>query len=582
MSQLSQGDPTPKEGLERSPSNHRSSSLPETAKLSQPMQSLHPVLQSALDSLDVDLEEELARYRRHILVQQRVAKQTSSYPALTATSPFSFEELGESSLSSPRSQEQSIAAVSGMVSPSIPPAPAEDILSTTLPVDTSITQRSQSHGAKFEAERYEPAQQSTTGDQPGLVAVSSEQSRASESDLAVSQQASLLTDSLPPNPDGYLESSEELLKSIKQEEERANAIASATETETTGLGSSRALRGSLLTPLGLGSILLLILSSATLGYLILRPSTLNAIASWMSSPNSSGGNPSNLESGQQQGGLSNLAPDLAAGEFDPLRANNLSSLPAVVDTDQINGVGGGATQSDSLSSNGVEGTPAEDTVVASRSDAASDGRALSVSSPSQSPASLPVTAPQPAPRRVAAPTPTPRYTPPTPAASPPSPVTPTSTTASPLPSPPPERTTEPVSAPDGSDESNPVEEAPLSLEERETPPISVPPHSEAIAVPTSSSSPPVSSPSPASTPTTPPVSAAPIQEDLYYVTTPYTGDQSLEAAQDAVSGSYVRSFPEGTQVQMGAFSSESGAEAFVQNLQDQGISAEVYEGDEQN
>ncbi|NER00048.1 MAG: hypothetical protein F6K30_25680, partial [Cyanothece sp. SIO2G6] len=39
---------------------------------------LHPALRNALDCLDVDLDEELSRYRRHCLIQQRVARRRNT------------------------------------------------------------------------------------------------------------------------------------------------------------------------------------------------------------------------------------------------------------------------------------------------------------------------------------------------------------------------------------------------------------------------------------------------------------------------------------------------------------------------
>lgn len=62
-----------------------------------------------------------------------------------------------------------------------------------------------------------------------------------------------------------------------------------------------------------------------------------------------------------------------------------------------------------------------------------------------------------------------------------------------------------------------------------------------------------------------------------YVVTPYTGDRSLEEARQAVSGAYVRNFPQGAQVQLGAFSNADSAQSLVQELNSQGIPAQVYD-----
>jgi hypothetical protein len=74
-----------------------------------------------------------------------------------------------------------------------------------------------------------------------------------------------------------------------------------------------------------------------------------------------------------------------------------------------------------------------------------------------------------------------------------------------------------------------------------------------------------------------PISQPPPQNtSSYYVITDYTGDQSLQNARSAVGGAYVRNFPNGARIQMGAFSQESAARSLVQQLQGQGIPAQVY------
>jgi cell division septation protein DedD len=68
-----------------------------------------------------------------------------------------------------------------------------------------------------------------------------------------------------------------------------------------------------------------------------------------------------------------------------------------------------------------------------------------------------------------------------------------------------------------------------------------------------------------------------VREDLYYVVTDYDGDNSLEAARQSVDDAYVRNFPDGARVQLGAFSEESRAEEMRNHLEQQGISAEIYQ-----
>lgn len=70
--------------------------------------------------------------------------------------------------------------------------------------------------------------------------------------------------------------------------------------------------------------------------------------------------------------------------------------------------------------------------------------------------------------------------------------------------------------------------------------------------------------------------AAPAAQPNYYVITDYSGSQSLESARSAVGDAYVRNIAGGTKIQMGAFSQESSARNLAEQLQQQGIPAQVY------
>jgi cell division septation protein DedD len=50
----------------------------------------------------------------------------------------------------------------------------------------------------------------------------------------------------------------------------------------------------------------------------------------------------------------------------------------------------------------------------------------------------------------------------------------------------------------------------------------------------------------------------------------------LEQARTVVPDAYVRDFPKGSRIQMGAFKTESEAKRLVEELQRQGISASIY------
>ncbi len=63
---------------------------------------------------------------------------------------------------------------------------------------------------------------------------------------------------------------------------------------------------------------------------------------------------------------------------------------------------------------------------------------------------------------------------------------------------------------------------------------------------------------------------------FYYVVVSYGGEESLRQARGIVPEAYLRRFPQGVQIQMGAFGSEADAQALVNRLQQQGITSSVF------
>ncbi|NES82473.1 MAG: SPOR domain-containing protein, partial [Moorea sp. SIO2B7] len=70
---------------------------------------------------------------------------------------------------------------------------------------------------------------------------------------------------------------------------------------------------------------------------------------------------------------------------------------------------------------------------------------------------------------------------------------------------------------------------------------------------------------------------APAQTQVqYFVVVEYSSERSLQQARKIVYDAYVKNFPQGKRIQMGAFRSESEAKAFIEKLKQQGIAASVY------
>jgi hypothetical protein len=309
------------------------------------------------------------------------------------------------------------------------------------------------------------------------------------------------TASTQTQPEDYLESSEQLLRSLGDEEEATSPSPKKSFVER------------VFTPLGVGSFLLLLLSGGTLIYIVANPTLRSALGLdrfFGSQPPIAQSPVETAENGEPQQESSVLSgPDLASEEFADLDLNNLSR----VETEP--------TQSPSLTP--VPSLPnlptpeaTQPTPAAPRSSESGSSGDLSSSliPPNLQPPTTPPPAPSPA-----APAP-----PPTASAPPARP-------ASPAPASP----SRPAASPKPTEQSAPVSP------------------SEPVAA-----SPPSS------------------QDNYYYVLTDYSSDRTLEQAQDIVPDAYVRSFPQGTRIQMGAFRIEAEAESLVEQLQQQGISASIY------
>lgn len=396
-----------------------------------------PVMRAVLASLDIQLEEELARYRRHRLLQRQSRSGNSSSRA-KASAPAS-----------------------------IPASPA----GVALPAVTSS-----GSSAAY------PELMPSPWDEPDTVAITPvPQTQVPEADSLASV-----------SPDDYLESSEHLLRSLGEDE--------YLDTDE----PDDSLLNQFLTPLGIGAVLLLLVSSAMLGFLLVNPSMFG-LDRWgdlfqrgRDSKSSVSSSDTSLTS---DASTSNAPPypNLAADEFIDLNLDTLSTLPGRSPAPAALAANPSPTPSPSASPNA---SPASVSIASIGVNSAAPTIVSTNQLPSRS--SSP-SAPAPAPARTAVP-----HVSPAPAAAAP---------AAPAPA--------------------PVAAAPASA-------------------------------APASTTASAPGS-------YYYVVTDYSGDRSLEEAQSVVTDAYVRNFNTGAQVQLGAFSSEEHAQELIQQLQQEGISAEVYQ-----
>jgi hypothetical protein len=200
---------------------------------------LHPRVKQALAYLDCYLEDELLRYRRAKSgAQVAPSSARAMRPTDRAKLPVELAEfvpidtLAQKKVSAVYSSEGVLASetanetASGVASESATPLAADVLASlAVIPED---------------------------GDAYSL------------DDLINHSGMEMLGDSYA-SPDAYLESSEELLRSLAQEE--ANV-----EHERNSLES-------LLTPFGIGSMMLMLVGSGMFGYLVMNPSTFTALGS---------------------------------------------------------------------------------------------------------------------------------------------------------------------------------------------------------------------------------------------------------------------------------------------------------------
>lgn len=260
----------------------------ESPTKSAPTPALKPALKAVLGSLEVNLDAELARYRR-----QKRAEQAD---------PFSV----------PGAQK----SWSGIDLPSLESRAANG---------QQLEGRSNSpHSARLEAEPM-PQEFPASSQNPQGLALASVDAKLESQDIS-SEEASLESLESEPDagePDDYLESSEELLKSI--DEDGAEVKPESTQKKSR-------FPSSLLTPLGLGSMLLFLAASVALVYVATDPNGLGfglgRVLSGKSADSETGAkedDPKNAEAKSQATSLPR-SPNLADKEFAPVDLDTLGTL----------------------------------------------------------------------------------------------------------------------------------------------------------------------------------------------------------------------------------------------------------------
>ena len=269
-------------------------------------QSLKPALRVALGSLDVQLDAELARYRRlskaakPLRAPVTIAAPTEGVtvaegsvpepPPLTPEEPSTQPEATIPTPPQPLTIEDAkpepLAAPPQPELPAMVPPPA-----AAAPV-TPVTATSANGTASLP-----PLEEST----PTLASVSA--------DPPLTEPPTPAPDPGTTEPKDYLESSEELLKTTGDP-----------VLNSDGSNSGKGLTGILT----IGSVLLFLLAAATLGYAIFKPAS---VARFLGrSPQTETANAPNSEDASQEANTLPPSPDLSKEEFKDLELDNLGSV----------------------------------------------------------------------------------------------------------------------------------------------------------------------------------------------------------------------------------------------------------------
>ncbi|MBD2437846.1 hypothetical protein [Nostoc sp. FACHB-110] len=261
---------------------------------------LKPALAVALASLEVQLDQELARYRR-----ARIASKNAYQPRMGSyvnnLPPETTEIPALTSLTLPVTE----------VKPSATPAPTPEPLPGTPAPVTAKT-----------VSEVKPSQPPATDSSQTQIPFASSNSPGSivpATPKAAQSENLIKPNETPTQPDDYLESSEALLRSLTDESQEQTKPPSTSND-------------SLLSPLGIGSMLLLLMASLTLGYVVFSPKSLPQFSlDKIFNKNSTANQPSNQTQGVATQTQSSVQveptpipkyPNLAAKEFPEVKDPN--------------------------------------------------------------------------------------------------------------------------------------------------------------------------------------------------------------------------------------------------------------------
>lgn len=265
---------------------------------------LKPQLAAALSCLEVQLDQELARYRR------------------TRTG-YNIPNQSRVSSNAPQPQQTAIAALDGVFKAGISSEKPISTLTSPVQQQTVLQQNTPSASVEVETPQSMPAATTVNTElpKPPKVEIIDKTDTPLKANASIvpavvksdQTENTLSDDTLKQPPDDYLESSEALLRSLTEEPQKRKPSNS----------------DSLLSPLGIGSMLLLLVASLTLGYVLFNPKSLSVFSfGGKSQPNSpptaSTTNVKNTEVAKPQTPTTPIPkyPNLATDEFPEVNDPN--------------------------------------------------------------------------------------------------------------------------------------------------------------------------------------------------------------------------------------------------------------------
>ncbi|MBW4478105.1 MAG: hypothetical protein KME54_14865 [Tolypothrix brevis GSE-NOS-MK-07-07A] len=212
---------------------------------------LKPQLATALGCLEVQLDQELARYRRtrtgyNTPNQNRVSTNTNQPQQTAITALNGVLAAGIASQKPVSSLTSLVQEKQTVLQPNIPSASVEAETPQEMPAATTVNTELPKPPWIEVIDKTDTSNKENGSIVPAVV----------KSD----QTENTPSDDTPKQPDDYLESSEALLRSLTEEQPQKRKPSNS---------------DSLLSPLGIGSMLLLLVASLTLGYVLFNPKTLS-------------------------------------------------------------------------------------------------------------------------------------------------------------------------------------------------------------------------------------------------------------------------------------------------------------------